>query len=73
MRLALFASTQKPTQGDLNTRTGAGAYNPYLAARREWDERYGDQIIRARNWRTIAALCTVVTLVATSGVVWGRS
>ena len=25
--------------------------NPYLAARREWDERYGDLISRARNWR----------------------
>jgi type IV secretion system protein TrbF len=46
------------------------AYNPYLAARREWDERYGDQMARARNWRTIAVLCTMVALVATSGVVW---
>jgi type IV secretion system protein TrbF len=31
-------------------------YNPYLAARREWDERYGDQITRAKNWRTMAGL-----------------
>jgi type IV secretory pathway TrbF-like protein len=23
--------------------------NPYLTARREWDERYGDLITRARN------------------------
>jgi hypothetical protein len=29
-------------------------YNPYLAARREWDERYGDLITRARNWRLLA-------------------
>lgn len=46
------------------------ALTPYLAARREWDERYGDQMARARNWRTIAVLCTMVALVATSGVVW---
>ena len=25
--------------------------NPYLAARREWDERYGHLITRERNWR----------------------
>ena len=33
----------------------SGAHSPYLAARREWDERYGDLITRARNWRTMAA------------------
>jgi type IV secretion system protein VirB5 len=45
-------------------------HNPYLAARREWDERYGDLITRARNWRTIAAISVLAALVATSGVVW---
>ena len=45
-------------------------YNPYLSARREWDERYGDQITRAKNWRTMAFLSSLVALVATSGVVW---
>ena len=47
-----------------------GAYNPYLAARHEWDERYGDQITRAKNWRIMAALSGVVALVATSGLIW---
>ncbi len=45
-------------------------YNPYLAARREWDERYGDHIARARNWRAAAFISAAITLVATSGVVW---
>ena len=31
-------------------------HNPYLAARREWDERYGEFITRARNWRTVAMI-----------------
>ena len=44
--------------------------NPYLAARREWDERYGDLITRARNWRTLAVICAVTTLVATAGLIW---
>jgi type IV secretion system protein VirB5 len=53
----------------------APEYNPYLAARREWDERYGDLITRARNWRTMALLSGLVAVIATGGVVWqaGRS
>src|SRR5580658_5885026 len=45
-------------------------HNPYLAARCEWDERYGDLITRTKNWRMMAAFCSLIALVATSGVVW---
>src|SRR3982751_5884069 len=45
-------------------------HNPYLIARREWDERYGDLITRARNWRTMALLSGLIALIATGGVVW---
>jgi type IV secretion system protein VirB5 len=45
------------------------AHNPYLVARREWDERYGDLITRAKNWRIMAGLCSLVALVATAGMV----
>lgn len=50
-------------------------YNPYLAARREWDERYGEFITRARNWRTMAMISGLVAVLATGGLVWlaGRS
>jgi len=44
-------------------------FNPYLAARREWDERYGEIITRAKNWRFIAILSAMATLVAVSGIV----
>jgi type IV secretion system protein VirB5 len=44
--------------------------NPYLAARKEWDERYGEFITRARNWRVAALMSVLVALVATVGVVW---
>ena len=50
--------------------SGPTDYNPYLAARREWDERYGDQITRARNWRTMALLCSLTSLVACGGMIW---
>jgi type IV secretory pathway TrbF-like protein len=43
--------------------------NPYLAARREWDERYGDHINRAKNWRFMAMLSGFVALIAVGGVV----
>ena len=45
-------------------------HNPYLAARREWDERYGEFITRARNWRTMALISGLVALIATGGIVW---
>src|SRR3954462_5286214 len=57
-------------EADASGEKNRTSHNPYLAARREWDERYGDQIVRARNWRTIAVLCTMVALVSTSGGVW---
>jgi type IV secretion system protein TrbF len=37
-------------------------YNPYLAARRDWDERYGSLISRARNWRIAAFLALLIAV-----------
>ena len=42
--------------------------NPYLDARREWDERYGDALARARNWRRVAFGALAVALVAVVGI-----
>src|SRR3954447_14232258 len=44
--------------------------NPYLAARREWDERYGHLITRERNWRLMALLCALSSLVTVAGLVY---
>jgi type IV secretion system protein VirB5 len=44
--------------------------NPYLSARREWNERYGDYIARARSWRWAAFAALAVSLVLAVGVVW---
>ena len=44
--------------------------NPYLSARREWNERYGDYIARARSWRWAAFGALAVSLVLAIGVVW---
>src|ERR1017187_4662740 len=60
MRLALKTKTNSVNDSP---------FNPYVAARREWDERYGDLITRARNWRFIAVLSATATLVAVAGIV----
>src|SRR3954466_11275585 len=43
--------------------------SPYLAARREWDERYGNLITRARNWRTAAFLALLIATLETGGLI----
>lgn len=48
---------------------GANA-NPYLNARRQWDERYGDLLSRAHNWRLFALLLSAITLCAVCGVIY---
>src|SRR5947207_2381648 len=43
--------------------------SPYLAARREWDERYGDLLTRAQNWRIVAVICAVAVVMQTAGLI----
>ncbi len=40
-----------------------GAYNPYLAARLAWDERFGSVLSRERTWRWMAGLAVLSTIV----------
>ena len=44
--------------------------NPYLDARREWNERYGDYIASANAWRLTAAASLVVALLGVGGAVY---
>ena len=43
--------------------------SPYLAARREWNERYGDYIKAAKTWRMAAFASMGIALVAVGGLV----
>src|SRR5262245_49435727 len=65
--IANRTSIGSTSNGDLRHR--AAETSPYLAARREWDERYRGLITRARNWRIAAVLALAVALVATCGVI----
>jgi type IV secretory pathway TrbF-like protein len=42
----------------------------YLAARREWNERYGSYIAQANAWRLTALASLSVAFVAVAGAVW---
>jgi len=44
--------------------------NPYIDARREWNERYGEYIVQASNWRLVALISSFIALLAVIGVVW---
>lgn len=44
------------------------ATNPYIDARREWNERYGDYIQQAHHWRTVAIISGMTTLIAVIGL-----
>lgn len=64
-----MASKQK--QVNIEVETPQSSYsdvNPYLDARREWNERYGSYISRAKNWRLMALGILAVCLVQTVGI-----
>jgi type IV secretion system protein TrbF len=63
-------SLRKEKDGTPQKARAVEIHNPYLAARREWDERYGEFITRARNWRTVAMISALAALLATGGMVW---
>jgi type IV secretory pathway TrbF-like protein len=49
------------------------AANPYVEARREWDERYADLVLGKRNWQIAAGGLLAATLIVATGIVWLRS
>lgn len=40
---------------------------PYLEARREWNERYGNYIVNARNWRIATLIVGIALIFSTIG------
>lgn len=44
--------------------------NPYLEARREWNERYGDVVAAASQWKAIAFMALATTFLLAIGVIY---
>lgn len=51
-------------------KSSGGPPNPYLAARREWNERYGDYIAAERSWKAVAIGSLFIAAIAVGGVIW---
>ena len=65
----MFKKTTSPSPvASSSAGTPEHGHNPYLDARREWDERYGDALARASNWRRAAFAALAVALVAVVGI-----
>lgn len=47
-----------------------GPASPYLNAKREWDERYGDLLSARRNWQRLAAATAATAFFAVAGVIF---
>lgn len=54
--------------GTEKNKGSGGSVNPYLNARREWDERYGDALSRAHSWKLAAFGAIGVAAIAVLGV-----
>lgn len=64
----LWKSKSPPAAQQSDIPKADSPYNPYLAARKEWDERYGELITREANWRRMALLCALIALIAVGGL-----
>ncbi len=52
-----------------NRESTESSLSPWIAAKHEWNERYGDLISRARNWRIAALLALLLAVVEAGGLV----
>lgn len=61
---------------DVTTRAqpdSSNVANPYLSARREWMERYGDYVQSAYHWRLFALFLLVICFASVGGMIWSSS
>ena len=52
-----------------NSESKQSSLSPWIAAKHEWNERYGDLISRARNWRIAALLALLLALLEAAGLI----
>jgi type IV secretion system protein VirB5 len=50
-------------------RAGEG-HNPYLSARRTWNEHVGDQVASRQTWQMLGLLCLLIALAGVGGMVY---
>ena len=78
MMYDIMRRPRKTENPPVATETGTGNRGPsegpgketYLAARAEWNERYGSYVQQARGWRLAFFMSAAVSLMAVGGVVY---
>src|SRR5260370_12411389 len=66
---SVLKSTKEAEMPVQQTKEKDKVHNPYLAARKEWDERYGDLISRARTWGVAFVVAAAIALLAVGGMI----
>lgn len=66
----MFLSKAKNTRVAINAPNLNELSNPYISARREWNERYGSYISQTRNWQNIAFISIIVAGIACGSLAW---
>jgi hypothetical protein len=46
--------------------------NPYVEARRDWDERYADLVLGKRNWQIAAGGLLILSIMLAAGLIAER-
>lgn len=63
-------SSKKKVLKSKNKQQGSLDNNPYLTARRSWNEHVGSLITQKNAWQFIGILCLLITLVCLSGLIY---
>jgi type IV secretion system protein VirB5 len=64
-----MATEVMPRPKQLTADSGDSHASPWIAAKHEWNERYGDLISRARNWRAAAFVALLLAFVEAAGLI----
>ncbi len=65
--MRFFKKKENAKEANPDKQSGNKGSNPYLNARLEWLERYGSYMTRAANWRAVAFIAMVATLLSLCG------
>lgn len=67
--MRLFKKADEAAPQEARGTQQAPALSPYLAARREWNERYGDHVKSAHHWRVAALGSIAIALASVGGLI----
>lgn len=67
--MKLFKKADEAAPQEAHDARPAPALSPYMAARREWNERYGDHVKSAHHWRVAALGAIGIAVLSVGGLI----